>query len=225
MIDLNALSKITYGLYIVSSGNQENGNGFVSNTVFQVTSKPAKFAACCNKNNFTSELIEKYEHFSVSVLHQNADSEIFGTFGYKSGKDFNKLEGMDVKYGETGVPIILNDSIAYIECKVVQKIDVGTHWVFIGELVSAQVLDEINKPISYDYYKKIKKGVAPKNAPTYIDSSEIITKKESEKLGIYKCVICGHIYDENTEKVKFSDLPDSWKCPTCGADKEDFIEV
>ena len=52
MIDLNALFKLTYGLYIVSSGNSDHGNGFISNTVFQVTSEPAKFAACCNKNNF-----------------------------------------------------------------------------------------------------------------------------------------------------------------------------
>lgn len=41
----------------------------------------------------------------------------------------------------------------------------------------------------------------------------------------YICTICGYIYDEAVEKVKFSDLPSDWKCPLCGATKSDFEEV
>ena len=88
---------------------------------------------------------------------------------------------MDVKFGMTGTPIILNDSLAYLECNVVQKFDVGTHWLFVGELIDAQILDEISEPLTYSYYRQIKKGVAPKNAPTYIDKSRLETKRESTK--------------------------------------------
>ncbi|HUS86651.1 MAG TPA: flavin reductase [Bacteroidales bacterium] len=225
MINFESLFKITYGLYIVCSGDKTRGNGFISNTVFQVTAEPAKFAACCNKDNFTSELIDEHDHFSVSVLHQKTESEIFGKFGYRSGKDFNKLEGMNIKYGITGAPIILNDTIAYLECKVVQKFDVGTHWLFIGELIDAQLLDETNEPITYTYYRQVKKGVAPKNAPTYIDKSKLETPSAPKKTGKYKCTVCGHIYNEKIEEVKFADLSNSWKCPVCGAGKENFIEV
>jgi len=181
MVNIKALFEITYGLYIVCSGDKNRGNGFISNTVFQVTSEPAKFAVCCSKNNFTCEFIEKYAHFSVSVLVKNTEPEIFGRFGFKSGKDFNKLKEMDVKFGMTGTPIILNDSLAYLECNVVQKFDVGTHWLFVGELIDAQILDEISEPLTYSYYRQIKKGVAPKNAPTYIDKSRLETKRESTK--------------------------------------------
>lgn len=73
MTNFETLFKISYGLYIVSSGDKDQGNGFVSNTVFQVTSEPAKFAACCNKDNYTSEIIEKYGHFTVSILPQDVD--------------------------------------------------------------------------------------------------------------------------------------------------------
>ena len=183
MINFESLFKITYGLYIVCSGDKTRGNGFISNTVFQVTAEPAKFASCCNKNNFTSELIEKHNYFSVSVLHQNTGSDIFGKFGYRSGKDFNKLEGLNIKYGLTGAPIILNDSIAYLECKVVQKYNVGTHWLFIGELIDAQLLDETNEPLTYSYYRQVKKGVAPKNAPTYIDTSKLDPNKGPTESG------------------------------------------
>ena len=41
----------------------------------------------------------------------------------------------------------------------------------------------------------------------------------------YRCTICGYIYDEAKEKVKFVDLPDDWKCPLCGAPKSLFEEV
>ena len=110
---------------LLVSGNRDHGNGFVSNTFFQVTSEPARFASCCNKDNYTAELIQKTGAFSVAVIHQDASADIIGRFGYKSGRDFDKMEGMEVKYGETGVPIVLNDAIAYLECKVIQTIDVG----------------------------------------------------------------------------------------------------
>ena len=38
----------------------------------------------------------------------------------------------------------------------------------------------------------------------------------------YKCTVCGYIYDEEKEGVKFEDLPDDWKCPICFAPKNMF---
>ena len=225
MINFEALFKISYGLYIVSSGDKKSGNGFISNTVFQVTAEPVKFAACCSKKNYTTEFISKSGAFAVSVLHKDTSPETFGRFGYKSGKDFDKLKGLNIKYGTTGVPIVLNDAVAYLECKVVQKFDVGTHVLFIGELIDAQTIDESNEPITYSYYRQVKKAVAPKNAPTYIDKSKLLTKTEPIKAGKYKCTACGFIYDEGKEPVKFKDLPDNWKCPFCGSEKEYFVEV
>ena len=225
MINFNALFKITYGMYIVSSGDRSKGNGYVSNTVFQVTSDPPRFAASCNKDNYTSKFIEEFQHFSVSVLHQNTDKSSFATFGFKSGRDFDKLEGKDVKYGISGTPIVLNDSIAYLECKVEETVDMGSHWLFIGELIDAQIIDDSQEPMTYDYYHKIKKGNAPKNAPTYIDKHKLEIKQESAILPIYECTVCGHIYDDNEEDIKFIDLPEDWVCPTCGAEKEDFIKI
>ncbi len=106
MINYEALFKISYGLYIVCSGTKEDGNGYISNTVFQVISDPPRFATCCNKDNHTVELIQSSGLFSVSVLQEDAGAGTIGDFGYKSGKDVDKLEGMDVRYGETGVPIV-----------------------------------------------------------------------------------------------------------------------
>jgi flavin reductase (DIM6/NTAB) family NADH-FMN oxidoreductase RutF/rubredoxin len=233
MINFEALFKVSYGLYIVCSGDKNRGNGFISNTVFQVTSEPARFASCCNKDNLTAEFIKKSGVFSVSVLHQGTPADIFGRFGYKSGRDIDKLEGMRVQYGETGVPILLNESIAFLECRVVQTFDVGTHWLFIGELVQSEVLDDTLEPITYLHYRRVKKGLAPKNAPTYVDKSKLEKKEAPSKFRKYKCTACGYIYDEETGDPSngidpgtgFDDLPDDWVCPVCGTEQEDFIEV
>ncbi len=221
-----ALSKISYGVYIICTGDEKYGNGYISNTVFQVTSSPAQFGTCCNKDNYSAGLIEKYGYFTVSVLHQNTDSEVYGRFGYKSGRDLDKFDGMTIKYGLSGTPIVLNDSVAYLELKVVQKIDVGTHWLFIGELVDAQLIDESLEPITYEYYRMVKKGLSPKNAPTYIDKTveepvaKIVENKDFKR---YECMDCGYVYDESIEPIKFADLPDDWKCPICGAGKNEFL--
>jgi flavin reductase (DIM6/NTAB) family NADH-FMN oxidoreductase RutF/rubredoxin len=225
MIDFEALFKVSYGLYIVCSGDEHKGNGYISNTVFQVTAEPPKFATCCNKDNFTAEFIRKHQAFSVSVLEQEASSEIIGKFGYKSGKDTDKLSGMHIKTGVTGVPIVLNESIACLEFKVVETVDVGTHWMFIAELISAELLDKEKEPLTYLHYRKVKKGFAPKNAPTYIDKSKLEPKPVGLQEKRYKCPACGYIYDESVEQKKFTELPEDWVCPVCGCDKADFIEI
>lgn len=225
MIDIEALFRITYGLFIVSSGDRKHGNGFISNTVFQVTADPPQFVVCCNKNNFTAGIIEKSGVFSVSILEKETASDIMGRFGFKSGRDFDKMEGMSLRYGGTGVPIVLNASIAFLECKVVQTFDVGTHLMFVGNLVQASLLDSTKEPLTYLYYRQVKKGIAPKNAPTYIDKSKLEAVKASGKFKKYRCASCGYIYDEEKENVKFSELPDNWACPVCGSEKSDFIEV
>ena len=225
MINFQALYKISYGLYIVSSGDKTRGNGFISNTVFQVTAEPPRFAVCCNKDNFTARFIQKYGAYSVSVLAQSASSDTFGKFGYKSGKDFDKMTGTKVKYGDTGVPIVLDESIAYFECKVVQTLDVGSNLMFIGELINAELIDDSKEPLTYSYYRQVKKGVAPKNAPTYIDKSKLEVKSNHPDTKKYKCPACGYIYDESIEPVKFTDLPDDWVCPVCGSEKSDFMKI
>lgn len=225
MIQFEALFKISYGLYIVCSGKEQKGNGFISNTFFQVTAEPPRFASCCNKDNYTASLIQETGAFSVSVIHTETDPEIISRFGYKSGKDIDKLQGMQLKYGETGVPIVLNDCIAFMECKVIQTIDVGTHYMFIAELLHSEILDDTKEPLTYSYYRQIRKGFAPKNAPTYIDKSKLEDKPLQTDLKKFECTACGYIYDEAEEDVRFADLPEDWVCPVCGSEKSDFIEI
>jgi rubredoxin len=150
---------------------------------------------------------------------------LIGTFGYKSGRDMDKMAGFNIKYSDTGVPIVIDSCIAWLEFKVVQTVDVGTHLMFIGELINAELIDESKDPLTYLYYRQVKKGVAPRNAPTYIDKTRLNVDSQVSSLKKYKCLACGYIYDEADEEVKFEDLPDDWVCPVCGSEKSDFVEI
>ncbi len=231
MIDLNAFFTLSYGLYIVTSGTHDSANGFIANSVFQVTAEPPRIAVSCNKNNYTHDFLEKSGLFALSVLANNASPELISDFGYKSGRVMNKFEGKIIKYGVSGVPVVIQNCLSYFECKIVQKVDVGTHRIFIGELLHSEMLDKKNQCMTYDFYRNVRKGAAPKNAPTYIEKSGIdVHKKDSNEKSSYKCNVCGYIYDVSegapsngvAPGTPFSQIPGSWKCPLCGTGKEDF---
>ena len=106
-------------------------------------------------------------------------------------------------------------------CEVVQVIDAETHDIFMARVVDTIKADEARTPMTYRYYHEVIKGKAPKTAPTYLAD---LSEKESVGKR-YQCSICGHIYDDSKEKVKFEDLPEDWKCPICGVGKSLFKEI
>lgn len=223
-----ALHKISYGLYIVCSKKDNNLNGQIANSVFQVTSEPPTIAVSINKQNLTHDYIQHSKVFTLSVLCEKAPLKYIGTFGYKSGRDIDKFKDINYKIGKTGAPIITDHTIAYIEAELINQINVGTHTIFIGKIIDTDVLTN-DRCMTYDYYHMVKGGKSPKNAPTYIEE-EKIEKKEEKKMDKYVCDVCGYVYDpekgdpENGIEpgTSFENLPDDWVCPICGAAKDAF---
>ena len=167
-MDPKALYMLTYGMYVVSSKKGEKMNGQIANTVFQTTSEPPMIAVCINKQNLTHEFIEESGVFTTSILSTETPMTFIGHFGFKSGRDIEKFSGdIGYKMGVTGAPIALDYAVGYIEAEVVGKADAETHTLFIGKVVDAGVLED-KPPMTYAYYHEVKKGKAPKTAPTYI---------------------------------------------------------
>jgi flavin reductase (DIM6/NTAB) family NADH-FMN oxidoreductase RutF len=166
-VNVRTLFKISYGVYIVSSKKSNKLNGQIANTVFQVTAEPACIAVSINKENLTCEFIQDSKVFAVSILSENTPMEFIGKFGFKSGRDIDKFSDTNYKIGTTGAPVVLDYSVGYLECKVINSLDVGTHIIFVGDVIEAEILnDEV--PMTYAYYHQIKRGKAPKTAPTYM---------------------------------------------------------
>ncbi len=163
-----ALHKFTYGLYIISSEKEGHPNGQIANVAFQVTANPVQIAIALHKDNLTCQYVKDTGMFSVSVLDTTADIMFIGRFGFRSGRDFQKFDDtINWKKGETlGMPIILDHTVAYAEAKVVSSLDLGTHILFIGQIIDADIVGD-GTPLTYDYYHNVIKGKEPPKAPTF----------------------------------------------------------
>ena len=166
-----ALHKISYGMYVLTSKLGEDLNGQISNAVIQVTSDPPQIAAAINTNNYTHECIQGCNSFGVSVLSQETPLSFVGRFGFKGGKEFDKLKNVDYKIGKTGVPIVLENAVAYIEVNVNKKVEIGTHTLFIGNVIDAKILND-EKVMTYEYYHDVKRGTLSKAATHYIEKED-----------------------------------------------------
>ena len=168
-MNINALHKISYGLYVVTSSKGDKINGQVANTVFQITSKPPTLAVRINKENYTHEFIKQSRSFVVNVLDRDSEMVFIGRFGFKSGRNTDKFMNTKYRPSQLGNPVLEESSIAFLEVKVEKEVDMGTHTVFIGEIVDGDITGD-GHPMTYEYYHLVKKGKSPKAAPTYIEA-------------------------------------------------------
>ncbi len=166
-MDAKALHKISYGLYVVTSLKGDKANGQIANTVTQVTSQPPTIAVSINKENLTHQFIEESGVFAASILSKDTPLPFIGSFGFKSGRDTDKLNGVGQKKGVNGAPVVTDNAVAYLEAEVIGHLSVGTHTIFVGKLVDAGVLSD-EEPMTYAYYHQVKRGTTPKSAPSYV---------------------------------------------------------
>jgi flavin reductase (DIM6/NTAB) family NADH-FMN oxidoreductase RutF len=174
-MDKSALYQISYGIYIVASKKGNKFNGQIANTVFQVTSEPPKIAISINKENLTWEYIKDRKVFTVSILSEDTPMAFIGKFGFQSGRETDKFAETDYIIGQTGLPVVVENTTAYLEARILDEIDVGTHTIFIGEVINAEVLSD-NTCMTYNYYHQIKKGKTPKKAPSFVVDAEVRNK-------------------------------------------------
>lgn len=205
-MDKNILRSLSYGMYVVGAKEDRNV-GCVVNTVFQITSDPMTIAVSINHDNYTNNVIKNTNKFSVSILDEDINPEIIGTFGYKSSRDIDKYENVDYEIIDN-LPVLKN-TCGNMICKVVNTIETTTHTVFIGEITD--MINYNNKnPMTYKYYHEVLKGKSPKNAPTYI--------KEETKKTVWKCSVCGY-------EVEMDELPEDFVCPICGEPVSAFRKI
>ena len=152
-MDSSVLYNIGYGLYVLTAQEGEKDNGCIINTVMQVTSEPLQIAIAVNKKNYTNEMIQRTKKFNISVLSESAKFEIFEHFGFHSGRDTNKFADFgDTKRSPNGLLYITQDTNSYMSAYVKQEIDLGTHTLFIAQLVAAEVLSD-EPTVTYTYYQ------------------------------------------------------------------------
>lgn len=219
MINKNTFRSLSYGVYIISTLDGARPTGCVANSAMQITSEPATIAVSINHDNYTNACIEKTGKFALSILSEESNPGLIGTFGFQSGKDVNKFEGVDAIEAE-GLSVVA-DACGYVVCKVIDKMETATHTVFLGEVIAADVLKE-EEAMTYAYYHKVVKGKSPKNAPTYIADEPEVAKEEPKKEGKWVCSVCGYEY---AGMIPFEEVPEEFVCPLCKQPKSKFVYV
>ena len=203
MIDPAAMHKLSYGLFVLTAHENGKDNGCIINTALQLTSVPMQISICVNKGNYTHDMIMNTKKFNVSTISEKADFELFKRFGFASGRDTDKFQGLNVAIrGMNGVMILTQQVNSFISAEVTQTVDCGTHTMFIATVTCSGVFNS-DRSATYQYYfDHIKPAPAP---------------KAEEKKG-YVCRICGYVYEGEP-------LPPDFICPLCGHGAEDFEKL
>ena len=220
MIDRKAFRSLSYGLYIISSEKEGKAVGCVVNTFAQVTSSPAQVSVAVNKENVTSSAITETGKYEVVVLDESAPMELIGTFGFHSSAEVDKFAEFETDSSSLGLTYVKQNASAHFSVKVTKQLDLGTHVLFIGEVVNADVLSDIPS-MTYSYYHQVKGGKTPPKASSYNgeDIAEGVEERgASEVKYAWRCKVCGHI-----EYV--DELPEDFVCPVCGVGKDQFERI
>lgn len=195
MKNINITRKITQGMYVLTTKN----GGCIVDAVSQVSGgNTPLISVAVMKRNYTNELLKVNDKFAISILGNNVNPEIIKTFGFNSSRDINKFENTETTKIEDIE--IINDSLGYMICEIVDKIENDTHTLFIGKIIEADVFED-KEPMSYGYYQEHK------------DELLKVTTEKGKTAWI--CTVCGYVYYGE-------ELPEDFKCPLCGVGKELF---
>ncbi len=200
-IEKNAMFRLSYGLFVLSSVEFGKDNGCIINTVMQITDEPKRIVVGVNKSNRTHEMIDATGVFNVSVLTESTPFDVFERFGFQSGRDADKFADLPVVRTENWVRYLPEHTNAVLSGEVIRKIDCGTHTLFIADVTEAKVLSD-EPSVTYDYYFQ---HIKPKPAAA---PSEAGKKK-------WVCQICGYVYEGD-------ELPADFVCPLCKHGADDF---
>lgn len=206
LMDKKAMYKLTYGLFVLTAKAEGKDNGCIINTAIQAASEPNQMSIAVNKANFTHDMIRQTGAFTVSIISQDANFELFKRFGFQSGKDVDKFEGFTgYGIGANGIRYITEGTNAYISVKVEKTEDLGSHTMFIGTITDMEVLSQTSS-VTYEYYQN---NIKPKPQAA---------GKTKDGETVWRCRICGYEY-------KGAELPEDFICPLCKHPASDFEKV
>ncbi len=199
-MDAEAMTKLSYGLFMLSARENGRDNGCIVNTVTQVTATPNRITVAVNKKNFTHDMILRTKEFNVSILTESSQFSTYKHWGMQSGATVDKLVDTKVCRSANGLIYLSDECNAYLSAKVVSAIDVGTHTLFLADVTEAATLSD-EPSVTYAYYQAHIKTTA----------------KQKPKSG-FVCTVCGYIYEGEV-------LPPDFVCPWCKHPASDFKPI
>jgi flavin reductase (DIM6/NTAB) family NADH-FMN oxidoreductase RutF len=142
---LNAVTwKIPNVLALVGSRSGEEWNAMTTSWITQVSMEPVLVGVGVDNTAVTHRLIRAGGSFTVN-LWSAEDTKVFVKFSKPATLAIDAgtttLNGRVVRAAPSGAPVF-DEAIAWFDCAVRQKIDLGTHTFFVGEITAAAVNDD-----------------------------------------------------------------------------------
>ncbi len=138
--------KIPSPLVLVGSRAGDERNAMTTTWVSQLSMEPVLIGVGVDNTAVTHRLITEGGSFTVN-LWDAQDTRAFVKFSKPARDDGAALNDRPVRTATTGAPVF-EEAIAWLDCEVRQAVDLGTHTLFIGEVVDAAVVDDEAVPAS-----------------------------------------------------------------------------
>lgn len=200
-MDTKTMYKLTYGLFVLTSGLDGRDSGCIINTAGQVASEPNRISISVNKANFTHDLVKNSGKFNLSILSEETSFDTFRHFGFQSGRTVDKFDGYEACVrSANGLFYVTAGTNGYISATVEQSLDLGSHTLFIASIDDMEVLSSAPS-VTYAYYQS---NIKPKPEKTKSDGKTV-----------WRCRICGYVYEGE-------ELPADFICPICKHPASDF---
>lgn len=147
-MDPELLNKVTWkipnALALIGSGSGEEWNGMTASWVTQLSMEPVLVGVGVENTSVTHRLISESGAFSVN-LWSSEDTRVFVKFSKPAERQGETLNQRPVHAGRTGAPIF-DEAIVWMECELRHSVDLGTHTLFVGQIVDAGVNDDEARP-------------------------------------------------------------------------------
>jgi flavin reductase (DIM6/NTAB) family NADH-FMN oxidoreductase RutF len=146
-MDPELLNKVTWkipnALALIGSAADGEWNGMTASWITQVSMEPVLIGVGIDNSAVTHRLISASGTFTVN-LWSPEDTRVFVKFSKPAVREGDTLNGRPVRLGRLGAPIF-EESVAWMECEVRHAIDLGTHTFFVGEIVDAGVVEDVER--------------------------------------------------------------------------------
>ena len=133
-----ALRLFTYGLYAITTGDEQQRNAFTANWVSQVSFDPPLVVLSIENDSVSLPIIRRTGLFAVNVYDSN-QRDLAGLLGKSFSKHPDKVDGLEFGTGETGCPV-LTEGLAYVECRVQGETLAGDSTLLLARVEAATVL-------------------------------------------------------------------------------------
>ncbi len=135
--------KIPNALALIGSAAGNERNAMTASWITQVSMEPVLIGVGVDNTAVTHRLITEGGSFTVNLWDSN-DTRVFVKFSKPALSEGNTLNGRVVRTAVTGAPIF-EEALAWLDCAVRHSMDLGTHTLFVGELVDAGIVDDTKR--------------------------------------------------------------------------------